>query len=143
MSTQIKVRLTVDLTQYHPGLTAGVEGYTIGQYGEWSRGFDRFVGVCFPGIHTLDVLWESLEIIDKEYLERVAKERQEKLELLKRAYNVVKRVGPRGGFRFLHYEYADKEGRKINESLAFKAEAEELESFFTENGIPVKIEVER
>jgi hypothetical protein len=143
MQTQIKVRLKADLTQYHPGLTPGVEGYTIGVYGEWSRNFDRFIGVCFPGIHTLDVTWDSLEIIDAEYLERLAKERQEKMDPLKAARNVVKRVGPRGGFRYLTYEYTDKTSVNVYASTGSRSEAKELEKFFSEHGIPVKIEVEK
>ena len=143
MGTQIRVRLKADLTRYHPGLIPGVEGYTIGVYGEWSRNFDRFIGVCFPGIHTLDVTWDSLEIIDVEYLERVAKEKQGKMEVLKNARNVVKRVGPRGGFRRLTYEYTDKTGVNAYESTGLRSQAEELESFFTEHGIPIKLEIER
>jgi hypothetical protein len=68
----IKVKLLTDLSKYAPGLVPGVEGHTIGQYGLWSRGSDRFIGVCFPGIAKLDVLWESIEVIDKEYLEEIA-----------------------------------------------------------------------
>ena len=143
METQIKVRLKADLTQYHPGLTLGVEGYTIGVYGEWSRNFDRFIGVCFPGIHTLDVAWDSLEIIDAEYLERLAKEKQEKMDVLKNARNVVRRVGPRGGFRHLAYEYTDKARVNVHASTGSRSEAGELEKFFSEHGIPVKIEVEK
>lgn len=37
MKDRIKVRLNVDLTQYLKGLIAGSEGYTIGNYGTWSR----------------------------------------------------------------------------------------------------------
>lgn len=143
MGTQIKVRLKADLTRYHPGLTPGVEGYTIGVYGEWSRNFDRFVGVCFPGIHTLDVTWDSLEIVDEEYLEQLAKEKQEKMAVLKNARNVVKRVGPRGGFRRLTYEYTDKTGVNVYEGTGLRSEAAEFESFFTEHGIPIKVEIER
>lgn len=50
----IRVKLKSDLTRYADGLLPGIEGYTIGRYGIWSRGSDRFVGVTFPGIATLD-----------------------------------------------------------------------------------------
>lgn len=86
----IKVLLTADLTKYHPGLTPGVVGYTIGEYGEWSKNSSRFVGVCFPGIHTLDVVWDQLEIIDNEQREHIAIERQKNLELLKSAKRTPK-----------------------------------------------------
>jgi hypothetical protein len=48
MERPIKVRLTADLTRYHPKLQVGAEGYTVGAYGMWSRGSDRFIGVRFP-----------------------------------------------------------------------------------------------
>ena len=66
----VRVRLTEDLTRYHPKLIVGAEGITIGQYGMWSRQFDRFVGVNFDGIGPFDILWKGLEIIDKEYLKQ-------------------------------------------------------------------------
>lgn len=136
---KIKVRLKVDLTQYHSGLIPGLEGYTIGQSGEWSRNFDRFVGVCFPGVHTLDVLWESLEIIDEDYLQLSAKKKEKKLELLRSARNVVKCLGPRGGFRSLSFEYNEETGNVVYESVAWKQEAEELEKHFKECGISIEI----
>ena len=75
---RIKIRLKVDLTKYHPELKIGAEGYTIGTYGIWSRGSNRFIGVCFPNIATLDVLWDSLEIIDSDYLKQLEKNKKEK-----------------------------------------------------------------
>ena len=67
MEEQIKVKLLVDLTRYADGLVEGLEGYTVGSKGMWSRANDNFVTVCFSNIATLDVLWKSLEIIDEEY----------------------------------------------------------------------------
>lgn len=61
----MRVRLEVDLTRYHPSLVRGLEGETIGMFGEWSRGSDRFVGVRFPE-KTLDVLWESLRAVEEK-----------------------------------------------------------------------------
>ena len=73
----MKVKLTVDLTQYAKGLVAGTEGITAGQQGMWSRGSDRFITVRFPGITTLDVLWDSLEIIDEEVLKEIDHQKKE------------------------------------------------------------------
>ncbi len=70
MKKRIKVKLIADLSKYAHGLLPGVEGYTIGQYGSWSRGSDRFVGVCFPKIATLDVLWIPLKLSTKSTLKR-------------------------------------------------------------------------
>jgi hypothetical protein len=103
----IKVRLTTDLTKYHRDLLPGVEGHTVGQSGMWSRGSDRFIGVHFPNVGTFDVLWDSLEIIDAEYLARAAAKKQKKMEALKSAKRVVRTIGPAGGFKYLSYEYVD------------------------------------
>ena len=91
-----KVKLTVDLTQYAKGLVAGTEGITAGQQGMWSRGSDRFVTVRFPGITTLDVLWDSLEIIDEEVLKEMDRQKKLFVENLKSAKDVTLYVGPRG-----------------------------------------------
>jgi hypothetical protein len=106
----IKVRLRADLTRYHPALTSGAEGYTSSPSGFGSHASDRFVAVTFSAGVTLDVLWESLEIIDTEYLAEAAARKVEKLEALRSTTNVVRTVGPRGGFKYLSYQYTTKDG---------------------------------
>lgn len=72
----VKVKLSADLTRYHPSLKPGVIGEIIGQYGKWSCGFeDRFIGVRFPE-HTLDVLWTSFEIIKDDTYKRLVAEKR-------------------------------------------------------------------
>ena len=139
---RIKVRLKVDLTSYLPGLVAGSEGVTIGQYGMWSRGSDRFVGVEFPDKGKLDVLWESLEIIDDDYLQQAAEAERKWQESLKTAQTVVKRVGPQGGFRSLSFEYVNSEGNKVRFSTGFRSEGDKLEKSFSDLGIPIEIQKE-
>lgn len=139
MNSGIKVRLTVDLTKYKSGLVSGTEGTTIGTYGIWSRGSDRFVGVHFPEKGTLDVLWESLEIIDEEYLKRVKEQENTHFEELKSATEVVKFIGPRGGFRYLSYTYTDSNGIQIQTSNGFRKDADKLIDFFERNGIEIVI----
>lgn len=141
MERNIKVRLTTDLTKYNKSLVPGVEGYTIGKYGIWSRGSDRFIGINFPGITTLDVLWESLEIIDKKYLEEISCREHELLDELKSATDVVKYIGPRGGFRYLSYSYTDKNGIHVSASNGFKNSAEELIKIFESYGIKIETRV--
>lgn len=141
MSERIMVSLKVDLTRYGEGLLRGSKGYTIGNYGEWSRGSDRFVGVCFPGVKTLDVLWESLEIIDEEYLKEKEMVEDRKKEELKNATDVIKYVGPRGGFRYLCYSYKTADGILCNTSSDSKKSSEILINYFVENGIEVKKEI--
>lgn len=141
MNRGIKVRLTQDLTRYHPGLVSGVEGVALGRYGIWSRGSDRFIGVHFPEIGTLDILWESIEIIDEEYL-AVAEEREKKeWELLKHAKNVVRTMGPRGGFKYLSYEYVNENGITNHVSNGDRQKAEKLVKFFRKQGIEIKEEI--
>lgn len=137
MAKSIKVRLKVDLTKYIPNLVEGSEGYTVPNGGIWSRASDRFVGVKFPSKGTLDVLWDSLEIIDEEYLAEIEKREQRFLEELKTAYDVVKYIGPRGGFKYLTYTYIDSKGIKISTSQGFKNEAEKLIKIFDKYGIEV------
>ncbi len=66
-----------------------------------------------------------------------------KLEPLKTAKNVVKTVGPQGGFRHLSYEYVNERGTIAHASTGSKTEAERLETFFAKHDIPVKIEKAR
>ena len=63
-----------------------------------------------------------------------------KLEPLKTAQNVVKAVGPQGGFRHLSYEYVNEHGTIARAITGSKPEAERLEMFFAKHNIPVKIE---
>ncbi|WP_062197412.1 hypothetical protein [Massilibacterium senegalense] len=134
---KIKVRLTADLTKYLSGLVAGSEGVTVGQVGRWSKNDDRFVSVNFPGKGILDVLWESLEIIDEEYLAEAEKRKRKELEELKTAYDVVKYVGPRGGFKYLSYQYVNSDGVNVGVTQGFKAKAEKLIDIFESYGIEV------
>ena len=57
-----RVRLTVDLTQYHASLTRGV----IGTQTDWHASIgDRFTTVRFPVV-TLPILYQSLEPIEQD-----------------------------------------------------------------------------
>ena len=140
MERTIKVRLTQDLTRYHPRLVPGVDGVTVGQYGPWSRGSDRFVGVRFPDIGTFDILWDSVEIVDKEYLAEMAERDKRKRELLKQARNIVRTVGPKGGFRHISYEYTDEHGTTCHVSNGDRHGADELIEFFRQHGIEIREE---
>ena len=63
-----------------------------------------------------------------------------KYEHLKSATNVVKTVGPNGGFKWLAYEYTTVGGMKVHESIQSKEESEKIEAILTQLGIPIKIE---
>ncbi|MBB6624803.1 hypothetical protein H7E67_15280 [Clostridium gasigenes] len=94
----IKVELKTDLTKYGEGLIAGIKGITIGQQGIWSRSNDNFITVKFENNIILDVLWNSLEIIDEEYLQKLSKTKTTYLKELKTATNIIKTIGPKGGY---------------------------------------------
>jgi hypothetical protein len=135
----IQVRLNTDLTQYHPSLVKNAEGVTVPNAGMWARGSDRFVSVRFEGAGIHDILWESLEIIDEEVNRELAKLREERLEDLKTARNVVQTMGPRGGFRCLSYEYDSRHGGVNHISNANREEAEELVELFKTYNIEVTV----
>lgn len=144
MGEHVKVKLLVDLTKYAKGLTAGAEGVTVGRGGSWSRASDRFVTVSFPGIATLDVLWDSLQIIDEEVLQEQARQEEAFIESLKTAKDVVLHLGPRGGFRALSFVYKDQEtGCQIHSSVGFRDKAYKIKEILESYHIPVREEIER
>jgi hypothetical protein len=81
---------------------------------------DRFVLVKFPGLTTLDVLWQSLEITDKERLAEIEEYEKKKEESLKKATEVLLLVGPRGGYKSLSYR-ATLDGLSSSTSQGDKA----------------------
>ncbi|MEZ6057695.1 MAG: hypothetical protein R3C01_13425 [Planctomycetaceae bacterium] len=130
--------MTADLTRYHPSLVIGAEGHTTQSAGLWSRTSDRFVPVLFPASGQFDILWDSLEIIDAEYIAEVEARKVEHHEALRSATNVVCAVGPRGGFRYVSYEFRGKDGIRHSGSTSFKSEAEELMELFESYGITIE-----
>lgn len=134
----IKVRLKTDLTQYGAGLLPGTEGYTAGRQGMYSRGSDRFITVRFP-TSTLDVLWDSLEIIDEDFLREMDAEKRRFDESLKSARDVILHLGPRGGFRCLSLVYTDVEsGTHCHLSEGFRDKAYQMMETLKSYGIPVR-----
>jgi len=134
----IQVRLTTDLTQYHPGLVKNVEGITVPNAGMWARSSDLFVSVRFEGAGVHDILWKSLNIIDEEVNRELAKLREETREALKTARNVVQTIGPRGGFRCLSYEY-DRHGTVNHTATSDREEADDLIKVFKTYNIEVTV----
>ncbi len=68
---------------------------------------------------------------------------EEQQKLLLSARNVVKRVGPRGGFRLLTYEYVNEQGDLSRSYIVSGTKANDIEAFFARNNIPISIETER
>jgi hypothetical protein len=63
MEPSARVRLTVDLTRYLPGLAAGTHGTVSGPASAGGADSGRFVGVSFPGVGAVDIARESLEFL--------------------------------------------------------------------------------
>ncbi len=146
MDRAFKVRLLVDLTKYNPLLKPGIEGVTVGRYGMWSKASDRFIGVSFPGVGTLDVLWESLEIVDPEYLEEEKKREEEKWRALKNATDVKKVIGIKGQLKGVSYRCVNSRGHSYHMHSRVhsknRSDMEKLLAFFSENNVPVTVEKE-
>lgn len=70
-----------------------------------------------------------------------AKKKQWEKRLLS-ARHVVKRIGRQGGLRSFSYECTAEEGYTLHASTAFAAEVRELEAFFNQHGIPIRVERE-
>jgi len=134
----MKVKLKTDLTKYLTGLVTGTEGETIGKQGIWSRANDNFITVRFP-MGSLDVKWDSLEIIDEQELQRIADYTQQEFLELKDAKNIELTLGCNGGFKYLHYEYG------INNcgiGKGFKKEAERLLAIFKAHNKEIRTKYE-
>ncbi len=67
---------------------------------------------------------------------------ESKHDHLKNARNVIKRVGKRGGFHSISYEYTDVNGVISHRSNSSRQEGERLEDFFRKNNIPITLEKE-
>lgn len=128
---RLRVRLTVDLTRYHPSLVAGAEGVVTSFFGSAS---DRFWKVAFPNAGVLDILPGSLEILDKEFIEWCEEDERKRYDgMVREAKEGVWHLGPRGGFR----------GFCINGNGVARnhEEAERIAEMLKKRGIPVRKEV--
>ena len=97
----IRMRITTDLTRYHPGLVSGAEGTTQFEpaaYGIWCQ---------FPSAGRSDILagkGSGFEVIDEDYLRLEAEDKADELSTVRAASSAVLSLGPRGGFRHLRIE---------------------------------------
>lgn len=72
-----------------------------------------------------------------DYRPHADEKRKQREKSLLSARNVIKYLGPQGGFRSLSYEYTAEEGYAVHTGTATAAEARELEEFFHQHGIPI------
>lgn len=104
---RIKVKLNTDLSHYRSGLTYGLEGYTIGNAYQ-SDTYNAVIDVYFKDIGTVSVVLDKLDIIDDEYIKFLEKKEEKFLNSLKKSKDIIKYVGPKGGFKHLDFTL-DKE----------------------------------
>jgi hypothetical protein len=128
----IKGILKVNLTDYHPSLKAGTEGYIIAM----SNRSDRFNVIRFPEV-TLDVLCESFQITDDQYLREREEDKRKFRENLKTTKKATKFVGPRGGFKYLEIEYTDEKGVPVSCHIGSSDRLSEALDALKEHGIPI------
>lgn len=140
----IRVKLKVDLTRYDNRCKVDSLGYTIPdlKLSIWGSQ-DRFVAVRFDSGAQLDVLWSGLKIVDKKHLKEMQELKKKEEENLRSARNVKKVIGPKGGFRYLSYEYTNDTGINVHVSEGFKDSAERLIKLFKKYKIPIKAEKEK
>jgi len=119
---RIKVRLNSDLNHYINGLVCGLEGYTLGNAYKDDT-YTAVIDVYFEKIDCIvPVVLDKLDIIDEEYLSFL-KERENKcLEELKNATDIIKYVGPRGGFKKLSFTLGKEKLNFIDRTKALKIE---------------------
>lgn len=130
----MRVRLTANLTRYDSRLTGGQEGDTTGRVSHLG---DRFTFVLFDCGANLDVLWESIEVIDEAFLAAAKKRRDEEDIQLAQAADAVLHLGPNGGFKSLSYRLGAT--RTTN---GLKDEAARIMAVLKSHGIPIREERE-
>jgi hypothetical protein len=130
----MRVRLTANLTRYDSRLTGGQEGDTTGS---GSHLGDRFTFVLFDCGAKLDVLWESVEIIDEAFLAAAKKRRDEEVVQLAQATDAVLHLGPNGGFKSLSYVVGT-----TRTNNGFKDDAARIMAILESHGIPIREERE-
>ncbi len=131
----IKVRLNSDLSYYFPGLTSGLEGYTLGNAFK-SDTYTAVINVYFEGYGAATVVLDKLEIIDEEYLTFLKKREEAFLKSLKDVKEIVKKVGPKGGFKEL--KFVSSFG---NVAIYEKKDADKIEAALIKLGKEIKKEI--
>ena len=119
---RIKVRLNTDLNRYMNGLSCGLEGYTLGNVYKENT-YEPVINVYFEKINMVaSITLDNLDIIDKDYLAFLTKREKECLNEFSEATNIVKYVGPRGGFKRLTLTLKNEKMNFNNRTEASKIE---------------------
>ena len=134
----IKIKLKVDLTRYNPILVKGIEGVTLPRTPSIP---DCDTDCRFNGV-TIRVANGGYEIIDEEYLAEYAELKAKRLREYLSATSVVKRFGPRGGFRGLNITFKDSNGYNMSRNIRNREEAEEIEKYLRDAGKTIEVKTE-
>lgn len=101
----IRARLLCDLTAYGDDLVKGAEGRIV----DWDSCYgDNFVVMDFKQTKEIDIVFKSIEILDKSYINYVERREKEEMEKLPSAISAALVVGPRGGFKYFRVDVPEK-----------------------------------
>lgn len=132
----VEVELSADLTSYHPSLVKGCKGTIV----SWTASVDFMARVRFREAGIMEINWRSLKIVDEEYLRQASERRKEEEEELLTATNVVLKLGPAGGFKYLSFVVRQKNGKTLNTGIGYEGRqlAKRYLDFFREHEIDVQ-----
>lgn len=84
-----------------------------------------------------------MEIIDEELLSLIKTQEARYTEEIKTAKDVIKYLGPKGGFKGLSFNYTNSQGKTIKSYVSFKSQAKELEHLFKSYDIEIKVIIKK
>lgn len=136
----LKVKLVHDYTKYNERLEKGLEGlaYETPEEQAARKADDYFVKVSFEGITDVDVLWRGLEIIDEVYLREKAEKKENYLNQLQTAKNVVYTLGPKGGFKSLELDFVEN-GVEVHKLIEDKIQGQDFLDYLDKFGIEKQV----
>ena len=131
----IKIRLTVDLTKYHPNLVKGTEGFRLPKD---DRKMDDMADCRFFGGYDIRVAHNSYEIIDEEYLAQIAEGKAQTIKDCLAATSIVKTETKRGRHIEFRVNFINSDG-KPDFHLILKHAVPEVEKILREAGKEIKV----
>ena len=133
----INIRLTVDLTKYHPKLFKGTEGLRLPKD---ERKMDDMADCRFFGGYDIRVAHSSYEIIDEEYLAQVAEGKAQTIRDCLAATSIIKTETKRGRHIEFRVNFINSDG-KYDYHLIRKHAVPEIEKILREAGKEVQVQI--
>jgi hypothetical protein len=139
--TGMKFKLSDDLTKYYPTLIKGAEGKILSCY---SKLGDRFCTAQFnKDSIIIDLLYDTLiPIKDEQYLKELNEYKTGKARQLDTAYDIFYITGPRGGFKYLSYQYKGNNGVSYSTTNHDKTSGLEELAYFKKIGKQVITDIQ-